>query len=67
MIKTATDLYETRSDIIDTFEGKEQTKEGEQIEEPNFDWLHRPKKELEELIKDINSDIDLDNDERLRL
>ena len=44
-----------RNDIINTTKN-EQIGENKQKERPNFDWLHRSKEELENLIKNINLD-----------
>ena len=52
VIKNPKQLYKTRNNIINAFGGTEE-------KELNFDWLHRPKGELEELIKKIDSDDDL--------
>ena len=51
VIKNPKQLYKTRNNIINAFGGTEE-------KELNFDWLHRPKGELEELIKKIGSDDD---------
>ena len=62
MIKNADNFYETRNHVINILEGIEP-----KIEESNFDWLHRPKEELEDLIKRIEDDKDLDNDEQTNI
>ena len=62
VIKTAEDLYEIRIQIINLLEGVDP--------EPkrfSLGWLHRPKKELEDLIKKIEDDEDLDGEDRTKI
>ena len=60
VIENGKDLYETRNKIINILEGIES-----KVKKSKFHWLHRPKAELEELIKRIKDDDDLDRDERI--
>ena len=62
VIKNAEDLYETRRQIINILEGKEETED-----ESNLYWLHRPKKELEDLIKNIKIDVNLEGEDHTKI
>ena len=57
--------------LIGVFEGNkfEKLKELKKLKnkQPNFGWLHRPKKELEDLIKKIEDDKDLDLEDRTKI
>ena len=67
--KNAKDIYDFRNKIINSIKKEmEETKSDsdEKIEQPNFDWLHRPKEELEDLMKKIEDDKDLDGEHRIK-
>ena len=63
VLKNAEDLFETRNRIINPFRdgtfplAKDVQKK--ETKEVNLGWIHRPKNELENVIKKIRADTDL--------